>query len=210
MRLFYWVCAIKRGEVFSSSQYQQYVICKPVIFLLPVYIWTWDPSHDTIKRLICAFSWQKRSIRTYFWKQAKPNCLYVSLAKSEMESEWTHINLISVTQRANHIIFSIKAKQLCWRRNHHRNMMCRLLTQPWRWRSPGGSRCLPGNSDGQRSQGPPSLRPSPERRRCKWRHQRPTGGRRMTAGGEKRRRGAPSTRHFSHSWRKLILLVRIK
>lgn len=118
-------------------------------------------------------------------------------SESKIESEWTHIHLISVTQRANLSIFSIKAKQLCWRRNHHRNMMCRLLTRPWRWRSPGGSRCLPGNSDGQRSQEPPSLRPSPERRRCRWRHQRPTGGRRMTAGGEKRRRGDHSTRHFS-------------
>lgn len=120
----------------------------------------------------------------------------ISVTESKMESEWTCIYLISATQRANRSVFSSKAKQLCWRRNRHRNMMCRLLTRPWRWRSPGGSRCLPGNSGGQRSQEPPSLRPSPERRRCRWRHQRPTGGRRMTAGSEKRRRGDHSTRHF--------------
>lgn len=77
------------------------------------------------------------------------------------------------------ITFTITFPQTTWYTNCitsriHTNML--LLTPPWRWRSPACSRCLPGNSDGQRSQEQPSLPPSPTQRRCRWTHRRPTRG----------------------------------
>lgn len=49
-----------------------------------------------------------------------------------------------------------------------------ILTQPWRWQSQVGSTCHRGNNWGQKSPGPPSWWPSPQRRmqRCS----RPTPG----------------------------------
>lgn len=71
--------------------------------------------------------------------------------------------------------------QRTWHTKFIRSIMnadVRKLTQPWRWRSPVCSRCLPGNSDGQRFQEPPSLPPSPMQRRCRWKHQKPMRGER--------------------------------
>lgn len=92
-------------------------------------------------------------------------CLWLwTLNHSAQSSVMTAGGQSSPTQRARHVNRSeVHVSTVIW-----------SLTRTWRWRSPACSRCPPGNSDGRRSQEPPSLWPSPMQRRCRWMHQRPT------------------------------------